>query len=191
MKNKYKTLITACWVVLGVCFLIKLLGGNFFEIMCNNEVIIKVCNFIDKTFLFYVFNFILYYFGTYYYFKAVLKKEKLNGKYVWFHLLFVILYLIKIFINMFLKGNNGVIIGTLVDTLFMIGPILIVNIKLWKRATIGYILVWVFQLISVFIKNLGIDFATTSLLINTIFSIDYYIMVILYYLYSIKEKENK
>lgn len=191
MKDKYKTLITACWVVLGVCFLIKLLGGNFFEIMCNNEVIIKVCDFIDKTFLFYVFNFILFYVGCYYYYKAILKVDKFSGKLKYLHLVLIFVYIIKILINIFLKSDFGVLIGIICDTLFMILPIVFIDKNLWKRALLGYGLVMLFQIVSMLIKNLGASFATTSLLINSIYSIDYYIMIILYYLYSVKNKETK
>lgn len=195
MKDKYKTLITACWVVLGVCFLIKLLGGNFFEIMCNNEVVIKVCDFIDKTFLLYIFNFVCYYIAAIYYYKAILKVDKLIGRNSIIHLFILVLYVIKLFIQIVLTQNFDInkitLIILIIDTLFMILPIIIINVKLYKRAIIGYLLVLLFQVISMIIKNLGIHFAISSTLIVAIFSIDYYIMIILYYLYSIKTEKKE
>ena len=43
-KERYlKRVIIVCWIALAICFGIKLFGGNLFEIMCNNENFIKVC----------------------------------------------------------------------------------------------------------------------------------------------------
>ena len=50
-KEKYlKRVIIVCWIALGLCFGIKLFGGNLFEIMCrkqrksgNGEVILRRC----------------------------------------------------------------------------------------------------------------------------------------------------
>ena len=60
MKDKYKTLITACWIVLICCFIVKLLGGNWFEIACNNEKFIAFCNTYKNTIIEYIIGFITY-----------------------------------------------------------------------------------------------------------------------------------
>lgn len=43
-------LIRASWVVLICCFIVKLFGGNYFEIVCENENFVMICNFIDNNF---------------------------------------------------------------------------------------------------------------------------------------------
>jgi hypothetical protein len=195
MENKYKTLINSCWVVLICCFILKLLGGNFFEIMCNNNIVIKICNFIDKTFLLYIFNFLCYYIAAIFYYKAILKENKLIGKNKLIHLFTLALYIIKLFIQIILTKNFDLnkitLIVLIIDTIFMILPILIINVKLYKRAIIGYLLVLIFQIISMITRNLGIHFAVNSTLLVAIFSIDYYIMIILYYLYSTKTEKKE
>ena len=50
-----KRLIIVSWVALGCCFLIKLLGGNLFEIVCNNQRFITICNYIDNNWFLYYF----------------------------------------------------------------------------------------------------------------------------------------
>ena len=43
-----KRCIIACWILLGICLVIKLFGGNYFAILCTNERFIAVCNFVDE-----------------------------------------------------------------------------------------------------------------------------------------------
>ena len=48
-KEKYiKRVIIVCWVALAICFVIKLFGGNFFQIICENETFIAICEFCDN-----------------------------------------------------------------------------------------------------------------------------------------------
>ena len=61
-----KRMIIVCWILLAICFGIKLFGGNFFNIICTNEKFIEVCNFIDNTAWFHVISFIFFYSSTMY-----------------------------------------------------------------------------------------------------------------------------
>ena len=63
--------------------------------------------------------------------------------------------------------------------------------RTWYLGIIGYILVFVFQLISLFTRNIGIKYTHDSSLTTLILMIDYYIMIIMYYLYVKKSKEGK
>ena len=56
-----KRAIILCWILLIICFIIKLCGGNYFNIMCNNENFIRFCNFIENSiikYIIYLFSFI-------------------------------------------------------------------------------------------------------------------------------------
>lgn len=188
MKDKYKTLITACWIVLICCFIVKLLGGNWFEIACNNEKFIAFCNTFKNGFVYYLINYTLYHFGTYYYFKAVLKSKTLNKRKYLLHLIMIVVWVIKLILS--LTVSNPTILVLIIDTAFLICTPLVVDKKIIKRSIIGYILNLGFQIVSLITKNIGLKLLTDNLVIIIIFSIDYYIMVILYYLYSIKEDNN-
>ena len=77
LKN-FKTLIITSWVVLIACFLIKILGGNWFELAVENEKFILFCNFIDNTpDVKILLTAVIYCVSTYFVVCAIVKKEKL------------------------------------------------------------------------------------------------------------------
>jgi len=80
----------------------------------------------------------------------------------------------------------------LFDILIMFVLPFILLEKKWKSVLliiIGNIFLLLFQLISMFVKNLEIVFVDThTFLIGIIYSIDIYIMVFLYYLYRNKRR---
>lgn len=184
MKDKYKTLIISCWVVLLICFLIKLLGGNFFAIATDNKVLIAFCNSTQGTILYYLTAIVLYNISTYFYFLAILKKKWFKGK---DYIIVGVVFVFSILKVIFIKYASIFFIIELIVTIIL--PI-IINKKLWLRSIIAYCLMIGFQVISLITKNIGIKIIHENFLFSLIFSIDYYVMIILYYLYSIKE-ENK
>ena len=184
MKDKYKTLIISCWVVLLCCFVVKLLGGNFFEIVCENEKFIRFCEFIDGNILKYVISFIMYFISGYIYFIAVVKNDISKYKKILCCVLLIVIWMIKLFIYKYQT------IAIIVELMLMILTPILLNKKYWKMAIIGYVLNFSFQLLSVFIKNLKLSFIDNNTLNGIIFSIDYYIMIVLFYLYRIKEDNN-
>ena len=181
MKDRYKTLIISCWVVLLCCFIIKLLGGNFFEIVCENEKFIRFCKYCNNGIMYWVISIIAYTFSTTLYLMAVCKFEKPKI------LLIVITILMDIIKLIFI--NYATITGVIEFVLFIIIPICY-NKKNWLRAIIGCVLVLLFQISSLVTKNIGIKVINNDLVTGLIFSIDYYIMIILYWLYSIKEEKD-
>lgn len=177
MKDKYKVLITSCWVLLALCFAIKILGGNWFEIAVSNETFINVCNYIDsKIWLKYFITTIFYSISSYIIYLAITKQKIGKDKYI-----------LIILLPASICKNYITLLGWFIDILvWMILPLLKYKFKNWLRVIIGVILIFVFQLISLLTKNIGIYIETTNILIGTILIIDYYIMLVLYYLYSNK-----
>lgn len=170
-----KRMIILCWVLLFVCFIIKLCGANLFEIVCTNERFIEVCNFIDNTFLYYVLSFVFYYVNNFIYLLSATYKKMFKFKTILITtIILVLLYTIKIFYPK---------ISFILEIIVMIGlPIaLIRNIKV---SLLSFILLNIFQLLSLFIKNIGIDILDTTFLISTILMLDYLIMNVIFYLYS-------
>lgn len=179
MKDKYKTLIISCWVVLLCCFVVKLLGGNFFEIVCENEKYIAFTTFCNKGIPYWIITIVFYLLQSILFFMAVCK---LNKPKWWMIVATVLFFIVK---QIFYKYQVIVFIA---ETLFMILLPLIHNKKLILRSIIAYVLVFAFQLISLVIKNIGIKILYYDSFTAMIFSIDYYIMLVLYWLYSIKEE---
>ena len=54
-KDKYnrviKRSIILCWIALAICFIVKIFGGNFFEIVVHNDRFTAVCEFCQKSFI--------------------------------------------------------------------------------------------------------------------------------------------
>lgn len=187
-KERYlKRVIIVCWIALGICFGIKLFGGNLFEIMCSNENFIKVCNYADNhwwaNYLIYVpYSFVSLWFFT----LSIMQEIKLNKKQ------FVISF-ITVIIGTAIKLINQNL-GFVFDFWqFIIMPSLF-TIKTPKKhwnVLIANVLLMVFQLVSMFVKNIELGILTKEgVLISTIFSIDALLMLIIYYGYSnvIKKK---
>lgn len=178
-----KYLIRASWAVLIACFIIKLFGGNYFEIATNNENFIKICNFVDDNlWLKMSLACITYLIGMYFVLCIMLKHNFLTIKEI------LIFFPLIIFRSVISWYNNYV--SYFIDILIMF-VIPFIFSKNRKRILIVNILIIVFQLISLFIRNLGFsDFNENTTLISLIMQVDYYIMIFIYYLYTFNKKKE-
>lgn len=182
----YKRAIILCWFLLGLSFVIKICGGNFFNIVCNNKNFVKVCNFLNNNFGYYIVTFIFYYISTFIFYYTTGYSKRINKKIV----LIITLSIIISFVSRYISLRLGQIFDYL---LFFITCFILCKYAQYSlkesilRILSGFLLNNIFQLISMFVKNLGIfEILVSNLLIQIIFCIDYYIMLILFMLYSIK-----
>lgn len=180
-------LIIASWIFLFIYFIIKLFGVNLFEIVCNNKTFIAVCNYIDKNYWAkYIVCSISAFVSISIYILAVIQKYKFK----WWQLLIVF---IDILSATGVKLWNNVY-GLIFDIIhFIILPMIFIgkpNKKYWN-VLIGNILNILFQVISLITKNVKLTFFDNNTLIALILSIDLYIMLILYYLYSNLKGDRK
>lgn len=72
-------------------------------------------------------------------------------------------------------------------------PLLLKRFKNWKRVLLINILIIVLQVMTMIIRNIGFSdsFNYNLTIINSLLQIDYYIMIILCYLYNTKYFINK
>lgn len=190
-KERYlKRVIVVCWIALAICFGIKLFGGNLFEIMCNNENFIKVCNYADDhMWAYYLLSVAYCLVSNYFFILAVCAEWRFNNRNL------------IIFVSTILAVCAVKLLSNTLGLIFDIWQVVIMpcvfTIKTPKRhwaVLIGNIMVFVFQAISLITRNLSFGIVTENgLLIGIIYSTDVTLMLILYYLYSniSKEKENK
>ena len=47
-RDTYGMLITVSWILLVICLVIKLFGGNWFELWWDNEKFIAACNYVEN-----------------------------------------------------------------------------------------------------------------------------------------------
>lgn len=190
-KERYlKRVIVVCWIALAICFGIKLFGGNLFEIMCENENFIKVCNYADNhwwaNYLLYVpYSFV----SLYLFVLAIMQKTKLTKVQLVFVISTVVLGTAIKLINSYVGFVFDIWQGFIMPSLFTIKT----PKKHWN-VLIGNALLMAFQLISMYIKNIPTAILTSQgVLISMIYSLDVLLMLALYFGYMnvIGERRKK
>ena len=180
---RLKVLIIVCWIAYIICLIIKLCGGNRFEIATSNETFIAICDYIDNTLwlkmvvcsIFYILNSYLSY--------LCLTKQKF-GKDWWMIFILLVASIINIYFN-----NTYVNIGISLFTLIVI-PILRNQGRYWVHVIIGVLLICLFQQISLWTRSIGWNLDNQTTLVLLIMQIDYYIMLVIYYLYINRKEIN-
>lgn len=182
-----RRVIVISWITLALCFLVKIFGGNFFEIMCKNPNYKALCTYIDSNLWFRIIvQFCSSLLCHILYILSILQKYKLSKKQFWF-------LSANILLSCVVKNISN-IFGLLLDVwLFIIYPIILVgkNYKKYFEILIACFLSIIFQFISLIVKNLSIGIIDDSAFISLIFGIDVYIMCFLYYLYRNYKKESE
>lgn len=170
--------IVICWIALFAFWTIKLFGGNFFEIIVQNENFIKFSDIVQNTWVKYLVSFITIAVAKYLTFGAICQRFYFTGK----QLLFVILSIISIWavVNFsnsdFLKMWYAYIIMVIFGLLYQ---------KKWKKmfGLLGVVFDCSFSIISAVVRNLPVE-VFSNYLLTFILIIDMYIMTALYYLYA-------
>ena len=189
-KERYlKRVIIVCWIALAICFGIKLFGGNLFEIMCNNENFIKVCEYADNHFwAYYVISTAYCVVLNYFFILAICGECKISDK------SHIIIFVITSLISCLAKSLN-MAVGLIFDVWQVIVMPCIFTIRKPKRhwlVLFGNVLAFTFQSISMLTKNLSFGIVTDNgVLVSAIYSIDVLLMFILYYLYSNNYKRKE
>ena len=190
-KERYlKRVIIVCWIALAICFGIKLFGGNLFEIMCENENFIKVCEYADNHFWADVLISSSFCFIQLYFFNLAICQRT---KYKKAELVILILTSVG-------SASVKILLPSIVGLIFDVWSVVVFPcVLLWNtkkkmiNILIGNILLFVFQLISMITKNIGVGLLGESILEGAIFSIDVILMIILHYSYAniINNKEKR
>lgn len=180
LKN-FRVLIITSWVVLIACFLIKILGGNWFEFAVENEKFVLFCEFMDNNpDLRIITNAIIYCISGYVGLCAIVGVKHLTLP----QSVFVIVYMfVKSVISWYYYW-----LAFCMDIILLLGITTLFS-KSFKRSIVGFLLINAFQIISMVTRNVAIDsFNQQNFIIMFLLQIDYYIMIFMYYLYSIKKK---
>jgi len=187
-KIKYlKRVIIASWVALAVCFVIKMFGGNLFEIICNNEAFIKVCEYKDThLWLDYIMSGLYCFVSVYFFTLAILQRNRYK---IWELILVIITVL----------GGTAIKIwcfeyGIIFDIWQVILLPAILIGKDWKsywKIILANVLLILFQVISMFTKGTTPQEIYNNSIIGMIYSFDVLIMTLLYYGYANLIKSKK
>ena len=182
-----RRVIIISWVSLILCFLIKILGGNFFEIMCESPNYKALCEYADNHFwLKYLIGICSSMLCQTLYVLAILQEYKFKK---WQ----LVTTIVSVLVGTYIKYLSTVA-GWIFDVWFFIGmPILFLgkHYKKYWQVLVALALNLLFQFVSIIVKNLAIVVVGDSTFITLIYMIDLYIMCFLYYLYRNYVKENK
>lgn len=189
MKDRARTLFYSYMGVLLFLFVLKILGVKNLELMCENEVVINICNFIDNTFMEDVVAFLMYLFTTTLIIQSIFSVKKFIGKQNLFYLFISIGEIIRlIFFDI-------AIVTVLIDFILLIVIPFVYNKKLILKSIVVAFIVFMFQLISFFVKEISIyEHTIDNTLTAIIYSLDYIIMLFLlrdFFIDLIFRKESK
>lgn len=195
-KDNYKEIvlkrgIVTCWILLAICLIIKIFGGNFFNIVCENEKVIWLCNYIDNSWIYSLIAYFTFTSTSLMLLLIIRDDKRFFTKNTLLFWIFVSLYWVfKLMIEL-----GYIIINIHIITVL---DLVILFVALWIaskhpiRSLCVIILMYVFTFASVFIKSTGISNSVSdSALVGLIFLLDYYIMLTLTLLYSIKMKKEE
>ena len=182
-----RRVIIISWITLALCFIVKIFGGNLFEIVCNNPNYKALCEYADSHFwLKYLIGIFSTMLCQTLYVLAILQEYKFKK---WQ----LITTVLSVLVGTYIKYVST-IWGLVFDIWFFIGmPILFLgkNYKKYWQVLVALAMNFVFQLISLITKNISLLNVSETYFIGLIYMIDLYIMCILYYLYRNYQKEKK
>ena len=180
--------------MLVACFAIKIFGGNWFEVVCTNEHFLKICDFIEgNPFVYVPLSFFVYVLPATFIMLSVCKTPKPNKN----KLLTIVVCMgflwacswfaesIKPILEIVLICVLPIVVGLMCEKKPTAKEVIKKN---WYRGILANVLIFIFQLLSLLTKNIGIKTLNDNLVLTYMFLIDYYIMATLFYLNTL-EKE--
>ena len=182
----FRRAIHICWVVLAVCLIVKMFGGNYFCIVCDNARVVAFATWIDKHFISkYALGLISSGISYTFYYLAIMRRKWFTTKQAIF-----VYAEVAVIVALRLAFQLYSLICLAFDVLqFFVVPMILCRKEFprWviPRIVVGIILMVAFQVVSMLVKNVSFSHhITENTLTGTIFMIDVFIMLILYYLYS-------
>lgn len=183
MKDKkellYKRALITCVIMLLASIILKLFGSTMFNLETDIPLLQKIDNIImSNVSLSFIYSFILMFINSMLIFMIVTKKKisKTN------------LFMLTIFsigMIMYKVIYSDLVLSFILEILgfLLICVLEIKKISTIKECILTLLLNLIYQVISLFIRNLGFQLSMYGLTISVLFLIDYYIMLVITYLY--------
>lgn len=178
MKNKilYERSLRTCIIMLVVCIVFKTVGVGWFDLNTSIPILQKLDKIIsDNLILSFLYSLIFLSIDNFF-ILGVATKTKPTDMVIW-SLKFIPLNILLIFSKYYI--NNP-----LIDFVLLLLMSYIIDNKSIKRIICYNLLNIVYQLISIFIKNVGM-IELAGIVTTTLLMIDYYIMLAITYLFQL------
>ena len=175
--DKYLSTSLKVYIFVLLCvFIMKIVGLDYFGLTTDNETLNKASNFLSTTHWGDLFSFTMIYLQFYFYLCIVCQKNKL---YLYSFIGAIINYILQITLMYFSKMNWIYYISTFCIMFLM--PI-VVNKKVFFKRQLKYIiLISLYQLLSFFIRNVGINTNYGNFLIDNILTFDQILLLAITY----------
>lgn len=182
-RKVVKTCIIVCWCILASCMIFKLCGSTAFDIAVKDERFIGICNWLDTDgkFCLYVLGFTMSITSN----TFILLASSLEPKPTPKHLALLECVNIPVWFVKFFFPK----IGFGVECVMLIVLPAIIS-KKWWSGFLGLALNMMFQVCSLYIRGQELAIFSDNTVLALIMSIDYYIMVALYYMYVVLIKNK-
>lgn len=185
-NDTYGMLIVVSWAIFIICLIIKLFGGNWFELGTSNTKFIAFCEYVDNTlWLKKTLAVAICLFTTYPVYCIMLNEQKTKPI---ISITLIILTAFKSFI-----GWYNTIISFILDIFILLVLMTIFN-KNFKRNIICFVIINAMQILMLLVRNLDFGFGNftfaNTFVEQAIYQIDYYLMIVLFYLYNFKRKKK-
>ena len=189
MKDKTKLLheraLITCVIMLFLCIILKLFGFQWFDL----DTDIPILNEIDKIvmsnyWLCLLYSSILLSINTYFIVLITLNislKEHLK-----IYLYIFVISLFYVSIKVFLLDYIIMITDTLYPLIFILFTNKTFNLKILGKYLLVFVLNILYQGCSIYIRNISIQQGNYGFISSTLLMIDYYMMLIITYIYQIK-----
>ena len=179
MKNKilYERSLRTCIIMLVVCIVFKLFGVKWFDLNTSIPILQKLDNLISNNLILsFVFTLVIKNINGILIFSIISKNMKFTLK----HLKLIILSNI---LNICVCYFMGECISFIIDIIF----VLIIGCKVlninFKETLLCIPLNIIYQMISLFIRNISLGFRYYGFIENQLLCLDYYILLLITYLF--------
>lgn len=170
--------------LLIIIFILKLVGLDYFGLEVNDPRLIKISNYLSNTHWGDVYCFATTYLLIYFYMGLATNKSK---RYISSFITTLILYILQCILNVYYKIDGIYPILCLIA--YIIAPMIVLKKLCIKRQVQYIILINIYQLFSLFIRNIGIYGSYNNFLIDSLINIDQILLLAITYNISIMKGE--
>lgn len=176
-KLLYERALITCVVMLFVCIVLKIFGVEWFNLDTSIPLMNKIDEIVMNSVpLSFAYSFISLFINGYLICLIATKETNLKKGYLILIGLCVISILEKTFVKIDLLSMS-------IDYIGLFAVCYYTNRTSLKEYSIDIILSLVYQIISIFIRNVGYGVSFRGITIGILMNIDYYILLIITYLY--------
>lgn len=185
--NKYLSASLKVYLfVLVIIFIMKIVGLDYFGLDVNNPILLKISNYLSRTHWGDVYNFTTIYILVYFYLCLATNKTKLYKPSL---IMTIFLFISQCLMFLYYKMNWLYLLLCLIT--YVLVPIIVLR-KITIKKQIKYIIIInTYELISLFIRNVGVSNNYGNFLMDSLLNIDQLLLLaITYNLHFMKGDEK-